>query len=164
MRDPSCGCGKCGKGGKGGKGCDTTCTTKDGPFCGRNCGCGKGGKGGCDSCQKSGKGGCGSKCGPLGGLLPGCCSCKPYIKKRLMKKKVTVCEKPILECSPVGKNGKGCGQKDDKAPAPAAGSEGDVESAPEVPEPPAVNVGRVQRRRCAPASYQGSGLFDILLR
>jgi hypothetical protein len=185
FRDPSCGCekgkGACDpkgccdrcdrcKGGKDGHEGKTCCDTKDGLLCklaGGCCGKGKGGKGCCDpkgTCDpKDGKqkSDCGCGSGLLGGLLGGCCSCKPRVKKRLMVKSVVVCEEPILACDALDK-GKCGGDKVDDMKV-EGGVEDAPEAAPEVPEPPPVNVGQV-RAKVAPASYTSTSLFSSLFK
>jgi hypothetical protein len=112
-------------------------------------------------------------------------TCKPYVKKRLMVKKVTVCDLPTVVCNvEKGKGGKGKGGGYDASmegpevplpdpfeaeePQEIEGGEG-VEFDPnaDVPEPPPLSMSRRLRRAVpTPARRRNGngGLFELLLR
>jgi len=81
FKDPSCGCDK----EKGG--CDPVdpCDPSDGKEKDDDCTCGK---------------------GLFKRLIGECCSCRSRVKKRLMVKKVVVCEEPTLKCEADDDKGK----------------------------------------------------------
>jgi hypothetical protein len=123
------------------------------------------------ACQA--KGGCGKD-----GLFD-FWTCKPHVKKRLLVKKIDVCELPTIKCDVAGKGkgcGKGCGtpyEGSDRIPSPLeppvqlegnGGGGTPLEAAPEIPEPPPINLGRALRGNRVSTRYPREGLIELLLR
>jgi hypothetical protein len=176
-------CGACGpckscepampaKGGCGSIGCGD-CGTRAGLFASlvqKGGGCVGLGKGGCEP-AKGGE--CGKGPGPLDRF-----TCKPRVKKHLLVKKVDVCEVPAITCTVTGK-GKGCGKGDNmgdgliapnpylddpEPPVELEAAEDAVEAAPEIPDPPPLNLGRALRGNHTSTRHTRNGLFELLLR
>jgi hypothetical protein len=155
--------------------CECTTVCSPAPVSGLGGGCGKG-CGACSPCDKGcqacepkacGKGSCGKiACDNLFPDLFNSFTCKGRVKKHLLMKSGVVCEIPCVTCRVAGKGGKG-GMGDGYVPAaPEAEGNGDdaTEAAPDVPDPPPVNVGRLHRGHAVPARYYNGGVFDLLLR